>query len=154
MVPKLRSARAERLAASLALCLLVIGAAACGESNDTGSCAPDDFDGRVGGKYAFRVSVSDTEFAPKILTTQNLSHVTLTLTNSGTTPHGLGIDCLPTPNGNGCPAESCFPAEATIAGVDPGATQSVEFDVPNPEGIYTFRSPVTGDTQTGQFIIQ
>lgn len=137
------------------LCLLATSALGCGSSDDSQEpCGPDDFDGVNGGKYTFQVTVTDSEFSPNIVKTQNVSHVTLILTNAGTRPHGFSIDCLPTPNDRGCPAESCFPPASMVASVDPGSNQTVEFDVPNPEGIHTFRSPVAGDTLTGQFIVQ
>jgi hypothetical protein len=156
MIRSLHSTALRRFAAALVLGMLAAVPAGCG-SDDTKAgdrCMPDDVDGVNGGQVVFQITVNDTEFSHKILTAQNLSHVKLTLTNAGTTPHGFSIDCLPTPNSEGCPAESCFPTETKIASVDPGASASVEFDVPNPEGIYPFRSPVTGDAQTGQFIIQ
>ncbi|HEY3592352.1 MAG TPA: hypothetical protein VGL13_00700, partial [Polyangiaceae bacterium] len=106
-------------ASGLALSTLVL--AACGGSNSGDDvCLPDDADGVVGGPAAFDLTVDDTGFTPTILTAQNLANVTLTLHNTGTKSHGFAVDCMPTPNDNGCPITSCFPDDTTIAAVDPG----------------------------------
>jgi len=131
---------------------------ACSSSDDDKNddlCTPDDADGIIDEPANPQVTVTDTEFSPKIITTQNSSHVTLTVKNEGTTPHGFVVDCLPTPNSDGCPTQSCFPAESQIDPVDPGHEVTVEFETPLVEGIYTFRSDGAGDTDLkGQFIIQ
>ncbi|MFZ5891832.1 MAG: cupredoxin domain-containing protein [Myxococcota bacterium] len=118
------------------------------------TCTPDDLDGVIGGAWTFALVVDDTNFAPLILKTQNSSTVTVSLENRGTRPHDFAIDCLPTPNDDGCPSESCFPPEATIAPVEPGEKGSAAFQTPRVEGIYTFRSTLAGDTLTGQFVVQ
>lgn len=134
--------------------LLVV--ACSGDDTDDDSCAPDDADGIVGVDITVALTVDDTTFSPAIVKTQNSSVVTLTLTNQGTRPHGFAIDCLETPNSRGCPARSCFPAEATISALAPGASVTVKFTSPAVEGIYTYRSTVDGDAAlgTGQFILQ
>jgi hypothetical protein len=146
-----------------ALTLLALATAtSCGPSAG-GGCASGDGDGLNGGDFTFALTVSDTAFAPTILKAQNLAHVTLTMTNVGTKPHDFVIDCIPTPNSNGCPTTSCF-VDAGIPPVAPDASATQSFATPNPEGIYTFRSDLPGDTQTtadggtvglvGQFIVQ
>ncbi len=133
-------------------------------SNGGGPCSPGDSDGIVGVPTVLDLVATDTAFSPAILKAQNLSRVTVTLTNAGARPHGFSIDCLPTPNANGCPPTSCFPDAAVIAPVEPDASATTTFSTPNPEGIYTFRSDVPGDTRAapdggleglvGQFIVQ
>jgi len=119
-------------------------------------CTPDDADGIISEPAVLELTVTDREFAPKILTTQNSSDITLTLKNEGTTPHSFVVDCLPTPNNDGCPTKSCFPSEANVDPVAPGAEATIMFETPLVEGIYTFRSNVAEDTdlESGQFIIQ
>ncbi len=141
------------LLAALALCL------SCSSSTDDdhdSTCTPDDADGIISEPARLVVTVSDTEFAPKILTAQNSSDITLTLENEGTTPHGFVVDCLPTPNNDGCPLESCFPDDAKIEPLAPGESATITFQTPLVEGIYDFRSDVPEDTELtpGQFIVQ
>jgi hypothetical protein len=113
-------------------------------------CYPDS-DGINGGDYTFVLTVDDTGFSKNILATQNDAQATITLTNKGTRPHGFQVGCtnvlpaypvLP----NGCPASACFPSNATMPPLAPGATMTVTFDTPTPDGlIYPFRSDVPGD---------
>jgi hypothetical protein len=119
-------------------------------------CTPDDADGIIDEPTPLFVTVTDSEFKPAILATQNSSEITLTLQNQGTTPHGFVVDCLPTPNQDGCPVQSCFPSEAQIEPLAPGEQKTVVFESPLVEGIYRFRSDVPEDAAlaTGQFIIQ
>jgi hypothetical protein len=135
-----------------------------GDDDDSGSpCAPPDSDGINGGCYVLDLTVDDTTFSPIILKTQNLGQVTLTLTNAGTTPHDFAVGCIPL-SFPGCPSQTCFPSGARIAPVAPGATATATFVVPNPEGIYAFRSDVSGDSALesdggksglwGQFVVQ
>jgi hypothetical protein len=135
-----------------------------GGDDDSGSpCAPPDSDGINGGCYAFDLTVDDTTFSPIILKAQNLGQVTLHLTNMGTKPHDFVVGCIPV-SYPGCPSSTCFPSAADIAPVAPGATATATFTVPNPEGIYTFRSDVAGDSTLeadggmnglwGQFVVQ
>lgn len=114
----------------------------------------DDADGVSGGDYTFVVTVDDTSFTPALFAAQNGANVTLTVKNAGTKPHDFVIDCLPTPNDLGCPTSSCFEAGAAFAALAPGASETHAFVTPTPEGIYTFRSDLPGDAQTGQFVVQ
>jgi hypothetical protein len=84
-----------------------------------------------------------------ILKAENNANVTIRLTNSGTKPHDLVVQCL---TANGC--TTCFPSASKIAGVAPGASASVTFAVPPVEGIYGFASDLPGDGFSGQFIVQ
>jgi hypothetical protein len=120
---------------------IALASLACG-STDLGG---DDQDGIVGGNYVFELAVDDAMFTPTILKTQNVANVTLTLKNNGTKPHGFVIACM---------AGTCFPDAAVIEPVDPGATAMTKFQTPRAEGIYAFGSNASGDTQSGQFIIQ
>jgi hypothetical protein len=123
---------------------------ACSSDRDDDVCKPDDADGIASVDITVALTIDDTSFQPSIVKTQNMSHVKLTLTNAGTKPHGFSVDCLPTPNSDGCPTSSCFPVEAKIDPIAPGQSAKVEFTTPAVEGIYTFRS----DEATGQFILQ
>jgi hypothetical protein len=143
----------DAAAACIAL-VLVAAAVHCSTSDASGGCGPADGDGVNGGNVTLDLTVTDDAFSPIILKAQNLSTVTLTLSNAGTRPHDFVVDCLPTPNANGCPTTSCFPDAAAIGPVLPDASATTTFVTPNPEGIYTFRSDQPGDTQTGQFVVQ
>lgn len=123
-------------------------------SSSAGSCGSADQDGINGGNFVFDVTVDDDAFAPRELPAENLANVKLTLTNKGTRPHDFVVECMPTPNDNGCPTTSCFPDAAAIPPLAPDASTTRMFVTPNPEGTYTFRSNLPGDTQTGQFIVQ
>jgi hypothetical protein len=135
-----------------------------GDDGGGSPCAPADSDGINGGCYAFDLTVDDTAFSPIILKAQNLGVVTITLHNTGTRPHDFVLGCIPISYA-GCPSQQCFPAAANIATVAPGSTGTASFKTPNPEGIYDFRSDVTGDSQLdsedggvtgiwGQFVVQ
>jgi hypothetical protein len=126
---------------------------------DSGSCVPPDADGVIGhGTTVFQLYVNDDSFyrggdagTSPILTVQNLATVQLTLTNTGTKPHDFAIDCYPTPNTMGCPQQSCLPSAAAIPSLDPGKSATVMFAMPVLDNIiYTFRSNLPGDAQTGQ----
>jgi hypothetical protein len=127
--------------------LAVPAIVSCGSQNKD-TCQPDDADGVVGSAIAFDVRVDDDGFSPSILPAQNQTRVTLTLRNSGTRSHDFVIDCMPTPNGDGCPMTSCFPPSASIVAVEPGASGTTMFTVPNPEGIYYYHSDLPGDAET------
>jgi hypothetical protein len=152
---------------SLFACALVAAVAAeihCGSldpnggGGDAGACAAPDEDGIAGVPAVFHLYVNDDAFyrggdagTSPILTAENRSTVQLTLTNTGTRPHDFSIDCYPTPNTMGCPAQSCFPPTASIPSLAPGASATITFMTPRLDGvIYTFRSNLSGDTQTGQ----
>src|SRR5450432_3558251 len=116
--------------------LLASGCNTSSESND--SCNPGDQDGVVGGTEAVTVllNVSDTGYAvggvdsgsmePNIAV-ENLSRVSLTLTNVGTKPHGMHIACIPTGLPAGCPAISCFPDNANVPTLAPADSATVMF---------------------------
>ena len=126
---------------------------ACSSGPDDSVCSPDS-DGINGGNYTFDLTVDDTGFSPIILKAQNDANVTLTITNHGAAAHDFSIDCLATPNDQGCPTQSCFDPASTFAPIAPGASATQSFSTPNPEGIYTFRSNVGSDSFTGQFVVQ
>ncbi|MGA2449418.1 MAG: hypothetical protein ABTD50_12110 [Polyangiaceae bacterium] len=99
-----------------------------------------------------------------ILTSQNDAQVTLTLQNAGSKPHGFQMDCTsvtvayPTVP-QGCPTAACFPASAFIPPLAPGASATITFDTPTPDGlIYPFRSSEPDDSSVpglnaGQWIL-
>jgi hypothetical protein len=146
-----------RLLSKLAPLAVVVGAASslyCASTSAGRACAPGDADGVQGGDAVLQLRVDDQAFSPTILKAQNRASVTLRLTNIGTAPHDFAVDCLPTPNDQGCPSTSCFPDASAVGSLGPDATATVTFVTPNPEGIYTFRSNLPGDTQVGQFVVQ
>jgi hypothetical protein len=140
------------------------GDTSSGDDAGSSACSPGDSDGLIGGCFLFDVTVTEQGFTPVILKAQNLGEVTLVLHNDGTSPHDFVVDCIPTPNGQGCPATSCFPPGASIPELAPGASATTTFVTPNPEGIYNFRSDVGTDSQEesdggvsglwGQFVVQ
>jgi hypothetical protein len=130
---------------------LLVAAARC-SSTDSVSCFPDA-NGVSGGARVIDVVVTDTAFSvgsadaafePNI-TVENLATVQLTVQNAGTKPHDFVVDCLPTPNSAGCPAESCFPAAADLPAIAPGQSASTTFMTPAHEGSYRFSSDLPGD---------
>jgi hypothetical protein len=137
----------------LCVCSIVVLGGCSGE-DEGNKCELEDADGIIGGSYTFALRVDDQAFDPIILAGQNRAVVTLTLTNQGTEPAGFGIDCLPTPNSDGCATESCFPVSHTVAPIAAGASATVEFEIPEVEGIYTYRALDGDDARTGQFIVQ
>jgi hypothetical protein len=124
-----------------ALALVTLGLVHCSQASLGGS----DSDGYSGGDAGFALTVTDDAFSTAILKCQNLANVTLTMTNAGTREHDFVVDCM---------GSSCFPDAAAIAPLTPDASATVHFVAPYTEGIYTFRSDLPGDTQTGQFILQ
>jgi hypothetical protein len=122
-------------------------------------CYPDN-DGVNGGSFAIDLAVDDTGFlaaaddagTKNIVATQNDAQVTLTLTNKGTKPHGFAVGCanvcsayptLPA----GCSPTACFPSNASIAPIAPGASATITFDTPTPDGlIYPFTSNEPADS--------
>lgn len=127
------------MAAALALATLAL--VHCSQASLGGS----DQDGISGGDAGFAVTVTDDAFSPAILKCENLANVTLTLTNAGTRKHDFVVECM---------GSACFPDAASIPPLAPDASATANFVVPYTEGIYTFRSDLPGDTQTGQFILQ
>ncbi len=157
-----------------AMCATLPAMAGCGSNATSGnSCSPGDQDGVVGGKNVVLMNVSDTAFAvggvdsgsdQRNIAVQNLSIVMLTLTNVGTKPHDLVVQCIPTGLPAGCPTESCFPPSANISALSPAQSAATTFTTPAVEGAYQFISDVPGDTQTdssgvvgglvGEFVLQ
>ena len=129
---------------------------ACSSSSSTGgadggaACYPDN-DGINDDAYTVELTVDDTGFSKKIVNTQNDSQVTFTLKNAGTKPHGFEVGCtdarasypdLPA----GCSATVCFPADAKIAPIAPGKSETIVFDTPTPDDlIYPFKSSEPDD---------
>jgi hypothetical protein len=149
-------ARSVVVAGFGALLFLLCGAVDC--STTTDGCAPGDEDGLSGGSYVEIVSVSDTAFTvggvdsgstEQNIAVENLSTVTLTLTNVGTRPHDLFIQCIPTGLPLGCPSTSCFPAEANFGPLLPGQQMTKTFMTPAVEGNYPFLSTEPGDSDGG-----
>ena len=138
----------------LVLASASLGCSSSDAKKNDDACSPSDLDGLVSEPQTLELNVDDTAFSPRILTTQNHSLITLTFDNQGSTPHSFLVDCLPTPNSDGCPTQSCFPKEARIEPVAPGQAGRAVFETPLVEGIYTFRSEAPGDTASGQFIVQ
>jgi hypothetical protein len=96
---------------------------------------------------------SDVDAGMKlVISTQNDSMVTLTLTNMGTNPHGFEVECtsvLPAyPNlPAGCSSTACFPTSSTIAPIAAGASTTITFDTPTPDNLlYPFKSSEPGDS--------
>jgi hypothetical protein len=137
------------------LLALALASAACDDDEETGdACTPDDLDGVIGGDVTFEVTIGDDAFSPRILTAQNRAAVTLTLTNDSNEARGFFVECLPTPNDDGCPSDSCFPDDARLDPIEPGASAIAEFEVPIVEGAYTIVS-APGETEpSAQFIVK
>jgi hypothetical protein len=116
-----------------------------GSSVDAAACFPDN-DGINGGDYTFVITVDDTRFSKTIINTQNDAKATVKLTNNGTKPHGFKVGCVSDlssyPNlPAGCPTTVCFPSNAEIAPLAPGASATIVIDTPTPDGlIYPFTS--------------
>jgi hypothetical protein len=143
-------ARLWRLACACSIAVLT----GCSGEDEGNQCELDDADGIIGGSYTFALRVDDQKFDRIILQGQNSADVTLTLTNQGTAPAGFSIDCLPTPNDDGCAIESCFPESHAIAPIAAGASETVVFEIPLVEGIHTYRALAGDSARTGQFIVQ
>jgi hypothetical protein len=146
-------------------CLLLVGGAFldCTSSSsageDAGACFPDN-DGINGGSYTIDLVVNDVGFfasgedagAKTIIATQNDAQVTFTLTNTGTRPHGFEVECTSVTTAYpdvpaGCPTTACFPSSSTIPSLAAGASVTITFDTPTPDGlIYPFKSPVAADS--------
>jgi hypothetical protein len=127
---------------------------ACSGEDEGDKCELEDADGVIGGAYTFALRVDDQKFDPIIFSGQNTADVTLTLTNQGNGLAGFSIDCLPTPNSDGCAQESCFPESHAIAPIAPGASETAIFKIPEVEGIYTFRTLAGDNARTGQFVVK
>ena len=132
--------------------------------DDGGECYPDN-DGVNNVPQTIDLVVDDTGFyagspdsgadtdagMKTVITTQNSSTVTFTLTNRGTKEHGFEVECtsvlpaypsLP----QGCSSTACFPSSSTIAPLAPGASKTVTFITPAPDNLnYPFKSNAPGD---------
>jgi hypothetical protein len=107
-----------------------------------------------GGQYRFEVIVNDAGFSPtSIFAVQNYATVDLTLTNQGSIDRGFVVECMPTPNDDGCAQEACVRG-ASIEPIPPGSSESIQFTVPAVEGLFDVTTGVAGDAVSGQFIIQ
>jgi len=94
------------------------------------------------------LTVDDTGFSKAVVSTQNDSPVTLTLTNTGTKPHGFQVGCTTTTAPAGCLTKVCFPNDSTIAPIAPGTSKTITFETPTPDGIlYPFRSNGPDDSK-------
>jgi hypothetical protein len=153
----LREGRRRILLAGTCL-VLVFGAARCSNNNSgSGDPCKKDLNGVSGGSQVIDLTVDDTAFSvgaadsgsmqPNI-TVENSAIVTLTMVNVGAKPHDWVVQCQPTPNSLGCPMQSCFPPDADIPLLEPGASTTTIFVAPFNEGPYLFTSDVDGDTQT------
>ncbi len=122
-----------------------------GGSGGDSTCFPDN-DGINGGSYTFDLTVDDTGFSKTIISTQNDSQATVTLKNTGTKPHGFAVGCTSAAPSYpdeppGCPTTVCFPTEAAIAPLAPGASATITFDTPTPDNlIYPFTSNEPDDS--------
>jgi hypothetical protein len=144
---------------SSAATALALAALSCSSSDDknnsndddpaAGGCGAPDQDGVIGGGFTFELDISDTDFSPKILKSQNNGNVTLTVKNTGTKPHDFVVQCL---TASGC--TGCFPDTSKVPALQSGESKVVTFTAPPLEGIYAFSSDLPGDTMTGQFIVQ
>lgn len=147
------SSDARRLL-SVLLMPLGVALAACSGDGAGNACELEDQDGIIGGTEVFVLRVRDAGFDPIILTAQNQSDVTLTLRNESSGEAAFLVDCLLTPNQDGCSQESCFEAQANIAPIAPGESATVQFKLPAVEGDYVYRARAGDDTRRGQFILQ
>jgi hypothetical protein len=124
-----------------------------GSGDDDNSCFPDN-DGTTGVNMpaTFVLTVDDMGFSKMLLTTQNDTMTTLTLTNNGTKPHGFKVGCTSVtpayPNvPAGCPTTVCFPSNASIPPLAPGASATIVFETPVPDSlIYPFTSNEPDDS--------
>jgi hypothetical protein len=136
----------------ISCCALLLACGSDAEPSDI--CQPDDFDGVIGGSVTFELTVDDERFRPLILTAQNRATVTLTLSNAGTEPRGFFVECLPTPNDDGCATESCFPDAARIEPIEPGESATRVFEVPLVEGTYSIVSEPGQSEPSAQFVVK
>jgi hypothetical protein len=145
-------ARQVILIAAAALLSSGLAISRCGSTSTkkTIACA-EVGDGVSGGAASIVIIVDDDGFRPRQVTAQDKAKVTLTLKNEGTRPHGFAVDCVPTPNSDSCPSQSCFLDNATIPPIPPGGSATITVVAPDLERPYPIRSTARGDTMTGQF---
>jgi hypothetical protein len=160
-MPRARASLALRAALALGVSALVHcgsastptggGAPGADGSATSDACFPDS-DGINGGEDTFVITVDDTGFSKTILATQNDAQATVTLTNTGTKPHGFKVGCVSVlssyPNlPSGCPRDSCFASNAEIPPLAPGESATITFDTPTPDNlIYPFTSNEAADS--------
>ncbi len=130
-----------------------------GASGDGGACFPDN-DGINGGSYTIELVVDDSGFfrdqvdagMKNVIATHNDALVTLTLKNMGTKPHGFEVGCANASSAYpdlpaGCSATVCFPSNSTVAPIAAGASKTITFDTPTPDGLlYPFKSSEPADS--------
>ena len=143
--------RARRIILIAAAALLSCGLAVSRCASKKSTACAEVGDGISGGAENIVIVVDDDGFHPRLVTAQDKAKVTLTVKNQGTRPHGFAVQCVPTPNHDDCPTESCFPDKATIGPIPPGGTATTTFVAPDLERLYPVRSTVRGDDVTGQF---
>jgi hypothetical protein len=159
LLVRARGREARRKVAAVVACAgPLLGLTRCQSSGTTsadGGCQLDDENGTSGGAKAVDLTVSDTGFSvggPDSGSTstnvafENSSTVMLTLFNVGTRPHDFTVQCQP-PSADNCEMTWCFPPEAHIPAVAPGASATTTFVAPFSEGVYVFTSDLDGDTQ-------
>jgi hypothetical protein len=151
LLARFHAATAARLLVCVGSLLAFCG---CSDGGAGDKCELEDADGIIGGSYTFMLRIDDNRFNPILLSGQNKADVTLTVVNEGTGQDGFSIDCLPTPNDDGCATESCFPVSHATGAIGPGSSATVKFKIPEVEGIYTFRALPDDDQRVGQFIVQ
>jgi hypothetical protein len=155
--------------ASLAVAVASVALSHCSSSSSAaasgGTCYPDS-DGVNDQPATVDVVVDDTGFysgsadsgpvaadagMKKVITTQNASTITLTLSNKGTTEHGFEVECASVTSAYpdlpaGCSSMACFPSGSTIAPIAPGTSKTVTFVTPVPDNIlFPFKSSAPGD---------
>ena len=144
------------------------GSSNSGSSSDGGDCYPDN-DGINNVPTPIDLVVDDTGFyagspdsgavdydagMKTVITTQNSSTITFTLSNKGTKDHGFEVSCTSVkpayPNlPAGCSMTACFPSDSTIAPIGPGMSKTVTFVTPVPDNLlYPFKSNAPGDANT------
>jgi hypothetical protein len=128
--------------------------------NDTGftdtaltqTSGSDDDDDGAGGADDAAGGANDGSNAKNIIATQNSAQITLTLTNTGTKPHGFQVSCVSVCSSYptlpaGCSSQACFPSGATIDPIDPGTSKTVTFLTPVPDNLlYPFSSSAPDDS--------
>jgi len=97
-------------------------------------------------------SGADTDAGMKtVITTQNASTITFTLTNQGTKEHGFEVQCTSVLSAypdlpSGCSSTACFPSSSTVAPIAPGTSKTVTFVTPVPDNLlFPFKSSAPGD---------
>jgi hypothetical protein len=147
----------------------------------SGMCFPDA-DGLTDDPIQIELTVTDTGFSKKVLTSQDNSRITLTLKNDGSKPHGFRVGCASVleayPNvPDRCPKVTCFPGSiaegddgdsvadddaempASIEPIEPGDSKTIMFITPTTDNViypFTSNSPddeSVEDLNNGQWTI-